>query len=79
MKKSESVINYVIMVAVTSRSAQRSKHRYGRGRSWRRCPGWSNRTQRHHCDVSSKLCCPSAKPPGCAPPLVSRFGIISRE
>ena len=30
-------------------------------------------TARHHCDVSSELCCPDTKPQRWAPPLVSRY------
>ena len=33
-------------------------------------------TVRHRCNVSSELCCPSAKPQRWAPPLVTRFGVI---
>ena len=32
----------------------------------------------HRCFVSSKLCCPGAKQRRLAPPLVTRFGVISR-
>ena len=33
---------------------------------------------RHRCDFSSELHCPGAKPWRRAPPLVTRFGVISR-
>ena len=35
-------------------------------------------TARHRGDVFSELCCPGAKPRRCAPPLVTRFGVIPR-
>ena len=35
-------------------------------------------TARHRCDVSSGLCCPGAKPRKWAPPLVTRFGVLTR-
>ena len=51
--------------------------------SMRRCgvgfPGRSNRTQaRHHCDVSSGLCCPGANPRRWIPKLVTLFDVIPR-
>ena len=33
-------------------------------------------TARHHCDVSSELCCPGAKSRSWAPTLATRFGVI---
>ena len=35
-------------------------------------------TTHHRCAVSSELCCPGAKPRRWIPPLVTRFGVISR-
>ena len=47
---------------------------------WVRFLGRSNQsrspTARHRCDVSSELCCPSAKPRRWAPLLVTRFDVI---
>ena len=47
-------------------------------------PGWVKSdtvspTARHRCDVSSELCCPDAKQRRWTPPLVTRFGAISRK
>ena len=33
-------------------------------------------TARHHCDVSSELCCPVAKPRRWTTPLVTHFGLV---
>ena len=35
-------------------------------------------TARHRCDVSSELCCIGAMPRTRVPPLVTRFGVITR-
>ena len=57
------------------------RHRYWGGRFEVRLPSRLNRTvsptARHRCDVFTELCSPGAKPRW-APPLVTRFGVISR-
>ena len=35
-------------------------------------------TNSHRCDTFLELCCPDAKPRRWAPPLVTRYGVITR-